>query len=172
MPAGRRLAAWPTALLTVVVALAVAWVICKEPAATAANRKEEVDDDDDDDSVVTVQGLGKVQALLWSSSDGRPFRAFLQIPYAAPPVGELRFARPRAPAPWDGIRRKTENDLVECAQMDFLVGVCYSAQLSWTGDRIVVFFVFVRRRSEVRTTASTLTCTCPLWRTKPLPTWP
>jgi len=30
--------------------------------------------------------------------------AFLGIPYAAPPFGELRFAAPAAPAAWDGVR--------------------------------------------------------------------
>jgi para-nitrobenzyl esterase len=31
-------------------------------------------------------------------------QAFLGIPYAAPPLAELRFAAPRPPAPWSGVR--------------------------------------------------------------------
>ena len=31
-------------------------------------------------------------------------RAFRAIPYAAPPVGNLRFRAPRPPAPWTGVR--------------------------------------------------------------------
>jgi para-nitrobenzyl esterase len=46
---------------------------------------------------------GAVQGLL---RDG--VSAYLGIPYAAPPFGDLRFAAPRPPAPWDGIRAATE----------------------------------------------------------------
>lgn len=41
---------------------------------------------------------------------GRPLpgcTAFLGVPYAAPPVGELRWAPPAAPAPWSGERDAT-----------------------------------------------------------------
>jgi para-nitrobenzyl esterase len=35
-------------------------------------------------------------------------QAFLGIPYAAPPLGELRFAAPRPPAPWGAVRDALE----------------------------------------------------------------
>jgi para-nitrobenzyl esterase len=47
---------------------------------------------------------GKVQGLM--STDGR-VREFLGIPYAAPPVGPLRWTPPRAPAKWTGVTEAT-----------------------------------------------------------------
>src|SRR5579859_5268514 len=35
-------------------------------------------------------------------------RAYKGIPYAAPPVGDLRWKEPQAPAPWSGVRAATE----------------------------------------------------------------
>lgn len=35
-------------------------------------------------------------------------RIFKGIPYAAPPVGDLRWQAPRAVAPWTGVRKATE----------------------------------------------------------------
>jgi para-nitrobenzyl esterase len=40
--------------------------------------------------------------------DAGAVRVFRGIPFAAPPVGELRWKAPRPPRPWDGVRPATE----------------------------------------------------------------
>ncbi|GAA2132953.1 carboxylesterase/lipase family protein [Actinomadura napierensis] len=52
------------------------------------------------DTVVTAQG-----AVRGLRRDGTS--VFLNIPYAAPPVGAARFAAPQPHAPWDGVRDAT-----------------------------------------------------------------
>ncbi len=37
-----------------------------------------------------------------------PVQAFLGIPYAAPPVGDLRWKAPAPAAKWSGVRKATE----------------------------------------------------------------
>uniref|UniRef100_A0A915IV58 Carboxylesterase type B domain-containing protein n=1 Tax=Romanomermis culicivorax TaxID=13658 RepID=A0A915IV58_ROMCU len=42
-----------------------------------------------------------------SSATNRSILTFLGVPYAAPPIGSLRFAPPRSPAPWRGVYNAT-----------------------------------------------------------------
>ncbi|XP_023311608.1 venom carboxylesterase-6-like [Anoplophora glabripennis] len=46
--------------------------------------------------------LGRVRGLWKESLDGRKFAAFEGVPYAKPPVGDLRFEEPHAATPWTG----------------------------------------------------------------------
>jgi para-nitrobenzyl esterase len=56
------------------------------------------------DSIVTTEN-GKVRGVLDAS--GAPIRIFRGIPFAAPPVGKLRWREPLAVASWRGIRNAT-----------------------------------------------------------------
>ena len=53
--------------------------------------------------VKTTDGLVRGKTI----NNGR-VRAFLGLPYAAPPVGELRWKNPRKPESWKGVRPATE----------------------------------------------------------------
>lgn len=76
---------------------------------------------DDDDAglvadparpIVNVEG-GDVEGVF----DGEHIYSFRGIPYAAPPVGDLRWAAPRAPQPWSGVRPAKANPK-RCAQRE------------------------------------------------------
>ncbi|CAH1183790.1 unnamed protein product [Phaedon cochleariae] len=52
---------------------------------------------------------GKIQGHISVTKGGREFFAFQEVPYAAPPVGELRYKEAVDPKPWDGILDTTKN---------------------------------------------------------------
>ncbi|XP_035679799.1 uncharacterized protein LOC118418078 [Branchiostoma floridae] len=53
---------------------------------------------------------GKVRGTVQYTNDlpDKPIYTFKGIPYAAPPVGDLRFRAPQSAAPWEGVRDATE----------------------------------------------------------------
>lgn len=55
-----------------------------------------------DDLIVTLKN-GKVQGKLLSVLNGS-VGAFLGIPYAKPPVGQLRFRNPEPADSWEGVK--------------------------------------------------------------------
>ncbi|ODN00458.1 Venom carboxylesterase-6 [Orchesella cincta] len=66
--------------------------------------------------------LGYVQGIASLSRKGRLFYEFLGIPYAKPPVGDLRFEPPQPPEPWKGIRDGSVYG-TKCVQVDLLLGL-------------------------------------------------
>ncbi len=50
----------------------------------------------------------QIQSGTLQGEERDRIRVFLGIPYAASPVGDLRFAAPRPPEPWSGVRNATQ----------------------------------------------------------------
>jgi para-nitrobenzyl esterase len=49
------------------------------------------------------------------SQNGAEFFSFEGIPYAEPPLGELRFRRPKAKIPWNGVHKANHHG--QCTQV-------------------------------------------------------
>jgi para-nitrobenzyl esterase len=64
------------------------------------------------DPLTVRTAQGNVHGKLVNDGNAR---AFLGIPFAAPPVGDLRWRAPRPPAPWKGVRDATKF-AARCAQ--------------------------------------------------------
>lgn len=72
--------------------------------------------EENDGMIVTIND-GKILGRHMLSQSGRTIRAFTGIPYAKPPVGELRFKPAQKMTPWDGILR-TQNRPPLCIQFN------------------------------------------------------
>lgn len=59
-------------------------------------------------SAVVKTKSGAVAGKIENLPFGRSVFEYLGIPYAQPPVGELRFAPPKPAEPWSGIKDATE----------------------------------------------------------------
>ncbi|XP_026749035.2 juvenile hormone esterase-like [Galleria mellonella] len=68
--------------------------------------------------VEVQQGWLEGEQLETSTGDGK-YYSFKGIPYAAPPVGKLRFKAPQPPLPWDGVRKATKHGPI-CTQYNIL----------------------------------------------------
>ncbi|KAJ8923394.1 hypothetical protein NQ315_001952 [Exocentrus adspersus] len=64
--------------------------------------------DDDDPTLVTLPE-GQIRGRALQLVDNSTYYAFQEIPYAAPPVGELRFKEPVAPEKWEDVLNTTGN---------------------------------------------------------------
>ena len=72
-------------------------------ARTSENLKVRIDD-------------GKIIGRYMTSISGRGIRAFLGLPYASPPVGELRFKAAKKPKPWVHDSLLAHNEPPMCIQ--------------------------------------------------------
>lgn len=60
---------------------------------------------------------GEILGRYMTSRNGRPIQAFLGIPFASPPVGDLRFRAPQKVKPWNGTL-SAQNEQSKCPQID------------------------------------------------------
>ncbi|XP_066292472.1 fatty acyl-CoA hydrolase precursor, medium chain-like [Branchiostoma lanceolatum] len=85
-------------------------------AAKASGQKKEISyreqmcavNPDDRQVVSTVTGQVRGTTTHTTDLPDKPIYAFLGIPYAAPPVGELRYRPPQPALPWEGVREAVE----------------------------------------------------------------
>ncbi|XP_049814167.1 juvenile hormone esterase-like isoform X3 [Schistocerca nitens] len=70
--------------------------------------------------LVDLAGCGAARGLLMTSRGGRPFAAFLGLPYAKPPIGPLRFKAPVPAEPWQGVRDATV-EAPMCTQKNYFL---------------------------------------------------
>lgn len=72
----------------------------------------------EDKSQLTVEiNDGKILGRYMTSKSGRHVRAFLGIPYAQPPIGDLRFKAPQKIQPWTDVKL-TQVDSPLCVQIN------------------------------------------------------
>ncbi|XP_046453239.1 esterase FE4-like [Daphnia pulex] len=77
---------------------------------------------------VDIPALGQLRGSQMVSSSGRNFHAFRSIPYAEPPVGNLRFRDPIAAKPWTGRVLDATKEGPTCLQNDLLTGLTQVGQ--------------------------------------------
>ncbi|XP_014227063.1 esterase FE4-like [Trichogramma pretiosum] len=71
------------------------------------------------ESPVVSTSYGQLCGLIEKSFEGYNYYAFKGVPYAKPPIGDLRFEEPQLLIPWEGIR-EAKNFGSPCAQFDQL----------------------------------------------------
>ncbi|XP_055918981.1 juvenile hormone esterase-like [Eupeodes corollae] len=69
---------------------------------------------------VCVENLGCLQGTFMPGFQSDKFEAFMGVPFAQPPVGELRFSNPKPIKPWEGILDATKAR-PDCIQKNYLL---------------------------------------------------
>ncbi|KAJ8923401.1 hypothetical protein NQ315_001959 [Exocentrus adspersus] len=77
---------------------------------------------EDDPTLVTLPD-GQIKGHTVQSPDKNVYYAFQEIPYAAPPVGNLRFQPPAPPEKWDGVLTTTSNKKICYQSGDIVIDI-------------------------------------------------
>ena len=80
--------------------------------------------------VLTIEG-GQIQGVLTDSTNVMVYKG---IPYAAPPVGDLRWKRPQAVIPWEGVRQCDKWGYAPL-QRDHVPGEFYTEEFYFGGNQ-------------------------------------
>nr|CAD7452710.1 unnamed protein product [Timema tahoe] len=75
----------------------------------------------DVETVVVQTDRGSLRGSSKISAVGNKYYSFQGIPYAKPPLGNLRFKSPREPDPWEGVRDVIKEKL-SCVQATLILG--------------------------------------------------
>jgi para-nitrobenzyl esterase len=110
------------ALLVIAVPV-IAWLALRDDSAPAVEPPVR------DDSTVRTTSAGDVVGFIHRHG----VRAWLGIPFAAAPVGDLRWRAPQPPPPWAGVREALSAGSA-CPQKPSLLGVAESPGATLTGD--------------------------------------
>lgn len=76
--------------------------------------------EDTDDLTLRIND-GEILGRYITSESGRTISAYIGIPFASPPVGDLRFKAPQKVASWNGTL-VTQNEGPKCPQIDSFLG--------------------------------------------------
>lgn len=92
---------------------------------------------------VTLAGLGTLRGDVWGS-----VVRFLEVPFAAPPIGNLRWRPPQPPIPWKGVRCNPGR-LTQCpqAEVGLLQGTFQGRRIEDNEDCLVLNVFAPRARS-------------------------
>ncbi|KAM7344399.1 uncharacterized protein ACRADG_011135 [Cochliomyia hominivorax] len=75
---------------------------------------------DDNDPKVCLNSLGCLQGTKMPGYSGGQYEAFLGVPFAKPPIGNLRFRDPEPVLPWQGVLSAKEAK-PDCKQRNYLI---------------------------------------------------
>ena len=85
--------------------------------------------------------VGKIETLPY----GKSVYEYLGIPYAEPPVGDLRFAAPKPAKPWSGTKEAIQFG-AECVQPPFIVP---GMNITESGNHFYFFFDIVAQERVI-----------------------
>ncbi|GAB6028307.1 hypothetical protein CHUAL_002481 [Chamberlinius hualienensis] len=102
----------------------------------------------EEDGPVITTPLGEILGTIRNSTEGREFFSFLGIPFAEPPVDELRFAAPVKSGPWEGRLNATKEgkacyQIVTLGQEDCLYLDVHTPKLPSPDSDLLPVYVYI-----------------------------